>query len=980
MPPSSSTSTQSAPDQPSTSGWISEATVRHTTTLLICVVFLAAGNLVGIRVSLRAFALFGVWIALTLVWTPWAIKPHDVEVRVKRYALTLVMDVVFLGGAYIFLDGAQWLGAAFFMHSALVASATLPRRWSIGVAILILAVYSINVWFAVAGPFVVESPIGLPSVRGNWTWAFAAMMSALVLVSVLMLLQHRLVASIRDAEQRYVLLVQAAPDMVMTFDESGRFAEVNPATLTQTGYTWNEMKELPNTSFFPPEDWPTIVASRQRNLAGETTTNDIRYIRKSGEMRWLQTTSTPFKRAGDKPGVLVIARDVTEQKRQTDELRANDERFRLIIASLDLGFYTLDTAQRITALFGRWAQRQRDERHDLIGKRARDFSPPEVAEIHEAANLRALNGEDVTIQWSVTERPGDERHFRAHLAPMRDNEGRVTGIAGVWTDITDSRRAEVDHALLQERVADADRVESLGKLVSGVAHELNNPLAAILNFTEDLLVDARPEDERMALEVIQAQALRSRTIVRDLLTFVRKGDRRPRKLETPGPVLETLIRAVRPGFSTQGVTFTSTVLDPTTPLLLDRAGFEQVVTNLLTNAAHAAGAGGAVKLTAGCEGSRYVVTVEDDGPGIKPELVSRIFEPFFTTKPTGQGVGLGLSVSLGIMQAHGGELTAENRSPAGGTGARFIMRIPVAPADAADAVKGADTPRPKTPPGATRTNAATRPVRKPSLLVIDDEESIRRALRRYFERRGWIVDEAADGDEASAKLLAPDADSRFDVVLCDLKMPGVSGPDLYKRVVREAPFLATRMILSTGDASAHDVIDFLTFADADVDLAAGTRCVWAASEARRAFARIRRALLDGVLQAAGRDGRCTSRPVRAVGRLDARCECSRTGHRHSSACGLVRIHAPLGNRDTYRPPLTRRRRGCCVGQQSAHTHDLGAGARRIGQLRLVAGPIAAERQSRRDGRPGTEHLAESSARAGGAHPHQRHALATVPAL
>lgn len=810
MPPSTASDQRAAPIQPSTSGWISEATVRHTTTLLICVVFLVAGRLVGINVSLRAFALFGVWIALTLIWTPWATKSHDLEVRLKRYAFTLVMDIAFLGGAYIFLDGAQFLGAAFFVHSALVASATLPRRWSIGVAVLILLVYSIDVWFSVAGPFVVESPIGLPSVRGNWTWAWAAMISAVVLVSVLMLLQHRLVASIRDAEQRYVLLVQAAPDMVMTFDENGQFAEANPATMKQTGYSWSELKELPNTSFFPPEDWPKIVASRERNLAGETTTNDIRYIRKSGEMRWLQTTSTPFTRAGDKPGVLVIARDITETKRQTDELRNNDERFRLIIASLDLGFYTLDTAQRITAVFGRWAQLQRANNQDMIGKRARDFSPPEVADIHEAGNLRALNGEDVTIQWTITESSGEEKSYRAHLAPMRDTEGRVTGIAGVWTDITDSRRAESDRVRLQERLADADRVESLGKLVSGVAHELNNPLAAILNFTEDLLVDPRPEEERMALEIIQAQALRSRTIVRDLLTFVRKGDRRPRKLETPGPILETLIRAVRPGFATQGVTFSSTVLDPTTPLLLDRAGFEQVVTNLLTNGGHAAGSGGSVKLTAACEGSRYVVTVEDDGPGIKPELVSRIFEPFFTTKPTGQGVGLGLSVSLGIMQAHGGELSVENRSSGGGTGARFIMRIPIAAGDAAEAVKVVETTRSKTPPGATRTNAPARLGRKPSLLVIDDEDSIRHSLRRYFERRGWVVDEAADGDQAATKLLAPDADSRFDVVLCDLKMPGVSGPELYKRVVLEAPFLATRMILSTGDASAHDVIDFLT--------------------------------------------------------------------------------------------------------------------------------------------------------------------------
>jgi PAS domain S-box-containing protein len=805
---------------PATSRWIGEAGRRHSITLLTYLIVLAVVNLAGARVDPRSYIIFAVWIGTNFAMAPWAARVHDYDQRLTRYALTIAADVVFLGGVYLTLDAAQWMGAVFFVHSALVASATLPKRHSTAIAALIVVVFSIDVILAVSGIVDVPSPFGLSPVRGNWSFAVASIATWVGLIGILMRLQQRLVSTIRDAEQRYQLLVQAAPDMVMTFDTAGRFVDVNPATLWQSGYTWVELKQMPNTAFFPSEDWPKIMDARQRNIAGETVSLEIRYLRKNGEMRWIQTTSSPFRRDGE-GAVLVLARDVTEARRQTDALRANDERFRLIIASLDLGFYTIDTAQRLTAIFGVFNDQDLGDRPELIGRRSHEVLPELAALQHDEANARALAGEDVTFQWSTPETECTrERYYRSHLASLRDADGAIVGVAGVWTEETTSVHAERERDMLRDRVANAERIESLGKLVSGVAHELNNPLAAILNFTEDLLADSRPDEERMALEVIQSQALRSRTIVRDLLTFVRKGDRRPRKVEAPAPILQTLIRALKPGLATQGVSFASSISDGDTPILIDRAGFEQVVTNLITNAAHASGAGGAVRLTAKREGDFLTVIVEDNGPGIKQENFSRIFEPFFTTKPTGQGVGLGLSVSLGIVQAHGGELTAENRSAEIGGGAQFVMRLPMSAAATGtiiEPVSGPSTPRRPLPPRVSASAAAVAaeqvvplPPRRSSLLVIDDEESIRRAMRRYFERRGWAVDEAVDGTDALVKLLKSDAGLLYDVIVCDLKMPGVSGPELYARLLIEAPSLVPRLILSTGDVSAPDVEEFLS--------------------------------------------------------------------------------------------------------------------------------------------------------------------------
>ena len=229
----------------------------------------------------------------------------------------------------------------------------------------------------------------------------------------------------------------------------------------------------------------------------------------------------------------------------------------------------------------------------------------------------------------------------------------------------------------------------------------------------------------------------------------------------------------------------------------DRTGIEQVLTNLVTNAAQAARDGGRVLLAGQREGGDYRIVVEDDGPGVPAEVLPRIFEPFFTTKPEGVGTGLGLPVSLGIVQDHGGTLEVENGAP----GARFIVRLPLT-----DRPAGPSTPVLGTAPVRVSRPSAGGP---PRLLVVDDEEPIRRALRRYFQRNGWIVDEAPSGSEALRLLDEPGAADRYAAVLCDLRMPGVDGPAVYEWVRTERPALLPRMVMCTGDVSSEGAATFL---------------------------------------------------------------------------------------------------------------------------------------------------------------------------
>jgi signal transduction histidine kinase len=350
-------------------------------------------------------------------------------------------------------------------------------------------------------------------------------------------------------------------------------------------------------------------------------------------------------------------------------------------------------------------------------------------------------------------------------------------------------------SVLSERMAQTQKMEAVGRLVSGVAHELNNPLAAILAFSEELLSDPRTAAEREAIEVIRDQSRRARTIVRDLLAFVGRREERWEAVAV-GPLLERVARGVAPEFGRQGAALQLIVDDDLPAIAADRAGIEQVVTNLLTNAAYAAGRGGTVKLVAErTTGSDLRIRVTDSGDGVPDEIRHRVFEPFFTTKPAGQGTGLGLSVSLGIVEQHRGKIEEENVM---GGGACFTVILP-----------GGKQPPAPAVPVASAGLASGAAIRPSTVLIIDDESSVRMALRRWFERQGWTVDEAVDGAQALALLLSAPSEETYGVVLCDLRMPGMSGIELHERLADQRPGILSRIIYATGDTASPETAAFL---------------------------------------------------------------------------------------------------------------------------------------------------------------------------
>jgi len=452
------------------------------------------------------------------------------------------------------------------------------------------------------------------------------------------------------------------------------------------------------------------------------------------------------------------------------------------------------------------------EPSDLLGKPLGRFTVEDDRPILRERLAGALRGEPQHYELSYISKDGAPRFVSMMMTPIHE-EGAVTGVFCISRDVTEQKLADAERERLRRELSHSEKMTAVGQLVSGVAHELNNPLAAILSFAEELREESDPSSSPELVDIIHQQALRARAIVRDLLSVVRKGEERKRERVSLQAILERSAQTLRRRLEDAGTSFTVDAPASLPVVEVDPLGIDQVITNLVINAAQAAGPRGHVRLSAAPAGDSCEIRVEDDGPGIPPQVMARLFEPFFSTKPPGQGTGLGLSVSRGIVEQHGGEVGAENRA---GGGACFVVRLPRAEQQAAQSAPEPQAPQPAPvrqapqqvsqppppPPAAPTLEGGGR-----RLLIVDDEPAIRRALKRWFERRGWRADEAPDGQAALDRLL--EGTEEYALIISDLKMPGLSGIELHRRLRADRPDLLRRLLFSTGDLASPEAARFL---------------------------------------------------------------------------------------------------------------------------------------------------------------------------
>src|SRR5207249_5594114 len=345
-------------------------------------------------------------------------------------------------------------------------------------------------------------------------------------------------------------------------------------------------------------------------------------------------------------------------------------------------------------------------------------------------------------------------------------------------------------SLLQQRLLQADRLSQLGALVSGVAHELNNPLAAIAAFGEALTLDPSQADVQESAEVIRSEAMRAGRIVQTLLDFARQRPRVQTAVDL-GEIADRVLALQRSGFKKARIRASVSVPRDVPAVAGDPQELRQVLLNAVVNARRAietSGRPGQIVITAQATGNHVVVTVEDTGPGVPADILDRVFEPFFTTKAE-QGTGLGLAISFGLVRGMGGRMWMQNVE---GGGARLSFELPV-DAGAAD--------------GAARTTPRADGKRL-ALLVVEDEEAVRRAMALLGKRLGHEVTTVGRFADATERLAQPGA--RYDALLVDVHLDEAhTGFDLFDHLRTAGQGLEQRIVFTTGDSISTQTRDAL---------------------------------------------------------------------------------------------------------------------------------------------------------------------------
>jgi PAS domain S-box-containing protein len=580
-----------------------------------------------------------------------------------------------------------------------------------------------------------------------------------------------------------VLVEQVKDYAIFMMDTAGRSASWNEGVGRVLGYGEAEFVGLPVGEIFTPEDREAGVPAEELATATrEGSANDDRWMmRKDGARFWATGITTALRAAdGGLLGFTKVLRDHTAEKRLDEERRTSEHRLLTALAAASMGTWEWEIAtnlerfdEGLARLFGT-ESREIATLNDMLDR----VHPDDRAAVAVAYRQSAESGADLDVEFRVIRPDGSTRWLRDHGKVLYDRNGDPLTMTGACVDITERRQMEAQLGQVQ-------RMDAVGRLAGGVAHEVNNMMTAILGFTDLLLDPTRPGDPRRAdLLQIRKAAGRAATVTAQLLAFSRRQLLQPRTVDLNLVITELHPMLLR--LLGEDKQLTIQLAPDLWPVHTDRGQLEQALINLALNARDAMPQGGRLAIesanvqledaylsrhpaTAIACGSYVRLVVSDTGAGIPADVQSRIFEPFFTTKPTGRGTGLGLSMVYGLVKQSGGFVWVYSEPGQGTAFKLYLPRVSHLP-EAHIPVVSRGIPR-----------------GEETVLVVEDDDLVRLLAGRLLASQGYTPIEARNGHEALALVRA--RRGQVQLVLTDVVMPELGGAEFARRLAELRPDL-----------------------------------------------------------------------------------------------------------------------------------------------------------------------------------------------
>ena len=607
-------------------------------------------------------------------------------------------------------------------------------------------------------------------------------------------------AASRESEARLRLLIEHAPAALAMFDRDMRYLAVSRRWLADYGLEGQELIGRSHYEVFP-EIGEKIKQDHRRGLAGEVLRCDEdRLVRANGAVQYLRWEMHPWRDGrGDIGGIVIFTEDVTRRKQAESALRESEERFRMLVDSAPEGIFVQADGRFlfVNPALARMLGAEKPE--ELVGADLMDRMAPEF---HEAIRARIRHQRETgklapPMEQDYLRLDGVRLPVETTAVPVR-YAGRDAYLVFV-RDVAERRRIEQEKQNLQTQLAQAQKMDSIGRLAGGVAHDFNNMLSVILGHAEMILETVATDQPLYGdLQEIRKAAERSADLTRQLLAFARKQTAAPKELDLNATV-EGMLKMLRRLIG-ENVKLTWRPAPRPVPVLMDPSQLDQILANLCVNARDAVGETGTVTIATGTAdfddaycaahpgyvpGAYAALSVSDDGCGMDAETLARLFEPFFTTKEAGKGTGLGLATVYGIVKQNRGFLHVYSEP---GKGTTLQIHLPLQAAS--------EKPKPQPEP------AAPLPRGRETILLVEDEPGILSMTRMMLEQCGYHVLTAATPGEAFRQ--AETFPGEIHLLMTDVVMPEMNGRELARQLLARHPRLK-RLFMSgyPADVIAH---------------------------------------------------------------------------------------------------------------------------------------------------------------------------------